>query len=696
MARTRFSGWMHPMIAILVAALAACSDGGKKGEDTHVDEGEDTEDDMDVEIEWGENCDGSEDCDDRVDCTVDTCEYGWCVNTPNDDTCSDGMQCNGNEVCDSRDGCVPGDTFRGCDDYEPCTMDVCVEPPDPGSMYSCEHPPLDRDGDTVVDDHCGGTDCDDLDPNTFPGAGEWCFDTKDNDCDLLIDTADDDCLLTNDTCTSPKAVPLGRTVEGFNIGATGNINSACDSSSYADVAYSFTLTETSDVTISVMGRTGWFYIYGDIQTDCGVTTTSLLCEGDSPFRTCLSGLEADTYYLIISSWDVGAFDIRIDAVPTSGPADGDTCSTAVDVSAGGTFLGDLFCASDDVTLGCASWADYKDLVYTFTLTSTQDVHITASSATSSLYGSLMRDCTTPSTYIDCGSDYPFERDYGALAAGTYYLVIETYSPDEFNLDISMTTPSPPPSNDACGGAIDVSAGGVFSGSLVSAHDNGTTSCMSTGYIDAAWVFTTTSTQDVTIDLDGDGDYAVYWALQSACGDRATDIYCETTTPSRHLFRSLAPDTYYIFVESSYQGDYDLEVTFGAPTTACTGITTISASGTFSGDTTSRPDDFRATCGGSAAGPDQAYLVHLDGPSDVLVELTSGHSSTVLHMRTICDDPGSQIGCNYAGGPGFTRLDMRSLGAGDYILVVDGYGTWAYGAYSIRVTITPLGTDTPDG
>lgn len=691
---------MRFVIALLVLGLAlpACS----KGKDKEPDAEEDVIEDMgevDTGIEWGETCTEDEDCDDRVDCTADTCEFGWCVNTPVDEDCDDGLQCNGDEVCHPRDGCVPGEHFTGCYDEDPCTMDICVEPPDPTLLYSCDHPPLDRDGDEYVDDHCeGGMDCDDLDPNVFPFAGEWCFDEKDNDCDDLIDAADTvDCTLSNDNCSSPKELPIGRTVEGFNIGATADVDSACDSSSNFDVVYSFTLTETSDVEVSIQGRDGYFYVYGDIQTTCGDRTSSLTCHGRSPYSSCVTGLEAGTYYLIVSSWDEQAFDIRIDATPATGPMPGDTCDTAIDVSAGGTFMGDLFCASDDHTL-CSSYsyAHYKDMVYTFTTTEARDVTIRASSPSTSVYGSLLTDCETPSSSIDCGVDYPFDRIYGGLPAGTYYFILEMYTPTDFTLNVEFDSPSSPPPNNTCSSPTDVSAGGTFRGTHVAATDDGSVSCLGTGYLDAAWTFTITEPQDVYIEVDGVADYMVYFALQTTCGDRATDVHCENRTPGSELIRSLPAGTYYILTESTYQGEFDLTVTFSAPTTACGSMTTISASGTFTGDTTGLPEDFTTTCGGRALGPDVPYLLRLSETSDVLAQITSATWDTVMHLRTICDDPGSEIACDDDGYDGVrSELDLTGLAAGDYILIVDGYGTWAYGAYTLEVTITPSGVDSAD-
>jgi len=48
----------------------------------------------------------------------------------------------------------------------------------------------DLDGDGYEDEVCGGTDCDDGDPNTYPGATEIC-DGKDNDCDGFIPPVDE-------------------------------------------------------------------------------------------------------------------------------------------------------------------------------------------------------------------------------------------------------------------------------------------------------------------------------------------------------------------------------------------------------------------------------------------------------------------------------------------------------------------------
>lgn len=644
-----------------------------------------------AETEPGSECRGDGDCDDHVDCTVDACADGWCANVPDGSRCDDGLECNGREVCNREQGCLPGEIFRDCIDGNPCTLDICIEG-EPGKAPHCEFPPLDRDGDGHIDVHCpGGDDCNDLRAEVYPGAREWCFDTLDNDCDGKADRADDECVLTNDACATPRAVAPGAREEGFTIGALADVASSCDGRDYKDVVFTFTLAEARDVTVTVTGREG-FYPYVDVQTSCGVTTTSLECGSGSPFLYCQRGMPAGTYYVVVSSWEEGTFDLRVDDAPPGDPPAGDACASPVAAGDGSFLAGDLLCMNDDLKFSCTSWADYKDMFFAFELAEMKDVQLRVSSMLFAPYVTVLRDCADPRGALLCDSGYPFERRIPRVAPGRYVIGVESYEPGEFTLDLAFLPPSEPPANDTCATAVDVSAGGVVRGSLLAAADDYASSCMPR-YLDAFYRFTLAEEKDVRILVEGLGvSYMPRFVLmRGACGERASEVVCVNSTPAAKYLRSQPAGDYWIAVEASYGGEYDLEVEFLSPTSACGGITVIESSATLTGSTTGRPNDFESSssCGGSARSPDRAYLVRLAAPSDVTATISRATFDTVLHLRRACDDPASTIACDDDGAGGMLSMIRRdAMEAGDYILIVDGFGTYSSGDYTLQVTIAP--------
>ncbi|MCB9616600.1 MAG: hypothetical protein H6722_29545 [Sandaracinus sp.] len=92
-------------------------------------------------------------------------------------SCDDGVFCNGRELC------RPGD--EGADEYgcvagsSPCGEGMCNE-----SADTCPIDCVDTDGDGAGAVECGGDDCDDTDPDRYPGNHEVCdAEGHDEDCD---------------------------------------------------------------------------------------------------------------------------------------------------------------------------------------------------------------------------------------------------------------------------------------------------------------------------------------------------------------------------------------------------------------------------------------------------------------------------------------------------------------------------------
>lgn len=92
-----------------------------------------------------------------------------------DADCDDGLFCNGEETCRFDGTCDPANEF-------PCLAgEACAE--DRRTCGECALAP-DADGDGFDGIACGGADCDDNDPNRYPGNTEVCDpDDYDEDCD---------------------------------------------------------------------------------------------------------------------------------------------------------------------------------------------------------------------------------------------------------------------------------------------------------------------------------------------------------------------------------------------------------------------------------------------------------------------------------------------------------------------------------
>ncbi|MFT4625778.1 MAG: hypothetical protein ACI8PZ_004449 [Myxococcota bacterium] len=148
------------------------------------------------------DADGDVDCDD-IDCVTPLCPEDCFDLFDNDgdglaDCADDGCDGSCPEVCDDgRDN--DGDGLIDCDDDDCDGLtcpEVCTDSRDNDNdgLTDCVDPDCERfcdtDEDGFLDSAAGGDDCDDADPDTYPGAPEVCDFGADNDCNGLAD--DDD------------------------------------------------------------------------------------------------------------------------------------------------------------------------------------------------------------------------------------------------------------------------------------------------------------------------------------------------------------------------------------------------------------------------------------------------------------------------------------------------------------------------
>jgi hypothetical protein len=113
--------------------------------------------------------------------------------------CTADRQCSNDTFCDGLERCMPGSAgadARGCvAGAPPCSAaEQCAEATSSCRPAGCAEP--DQDGDGYAAVGCDGTDCDDDDPNRFPGNEERCDSSDhDEDCDPTtfgVRDADDD------------------------------------------------------------------------------------------------------------------------------------------------------------------------------------------------------------------------------------------------------------------------------------------------------------------------------------------------------------------------------------------------------------------------------------------------------------------------------------------------------------------------
>ena len=262
-----------------------------------------------------------------------------------------------------------------------------------------------------------------------------------------------------------------------------------------------------------------------------------------------------------------------------------------------------------------------------------------------------------------------------------------------------------PSNDFPAGAIDISAGGLFSADLTAAHDDNwaastpTLDCGNQGGRDVFYKFTLPAAEVVYFDTFGStfdtvirvfaGSCTAIGATQ-ACADDACGVLQSQGAAA------LAAGTYCLVVDQ-----FSSSATLGATTLrfrrggrSGTGIAT--ASGSKTGTTAGKADQSVASCQANSHQPDDAYYF-LTCPNTTYSiganTCTGTGFDSVIYLRTgtatggdvACSD--DSTGC----GNGLqSRFSSASVsGANLQWLIVDGYGDGtgpADGPYTLTYTI----------
>jgi hypothetical protein len=375
----------------------------------------------------------------------------------------------------------------------------------------------------------------------------------------------------------------------------------------------------------------------------------------------------------------------------------DLCEDALDVTEGGFFPLNLAGSNPDHPSSCVPQNAmgnpvFPDLAATFTLEEARQVEVTvAGEAGAQAFAVLYEGECLEETEIVCRSGFPANFTRRNLEAGTYFILISATRRGPVDLTVTYSDPIEPPPNGTCEGALDVSAGGLFSGDFTEVTDDYTLGC-NTGEADLVYAFTTTEAQDVVIDASSVRTTDIVgWEVRAVCDDADSALRCSNRQGSGRIY-SLPAGTYSLIIENptGSEAGFNLNVAFEAPTVAPPGescdeapiVLTPNAAMPFAGDY----DGYQDVEPALFCGARQRDVVHeftIAESSDVTVTLDQEENGS-FSLRTDCSDEDTELLC-----PRGTSMRGRFpfLEAGRYFVVAQSTGTGPE-PYTLAVDAAP--------
>lgn len=661
-----------------------------------------------VDPELGGPCVEDAQCDDGIGCTDDRCdkEVDRCRFHPVDEACDDAIYCDGIEQCDQKLGCVFG-APTSCDDLNVCTIDTCVE-----DDRSCRHDPRDADGDGDPDNHCGGMDCDDADPDVSSAVTEVCGNQQDDDCDMTVDEAD--CATPeNDTCADALTISGDGSFALTTFGAAADYPTSCTPMGQVrDVVAAVIVPAGPPQDVVVRARTQNTPISVALAGQCGDAASELACGGSfsrpgggsvAKLRARGVGGGASDVALPLYVTTVGGADVALDVSfqPASTAPSNETCGTAAAIDPGVPVDVEIIDAATDLVTACPSLTG--ELVYRLDLATVSDVDLYAVSLDGDGVPSIsLRSsaCALDSDEISCGSGLSTHVFRHSLPAGSYFVSVSGTAPTTVNVVAELSPPTPAPNDEDCESSAVLTPGVSQDLSFEDHQDDLHFPCFASG-LDAAYGLTLDAPSDVLlVHRTSTGDVGAVELVDLPCGED-DQIVCAVgaTSPLRVRKRNLAAGAYRVVSES--QGGLPAQVTAFvrpyAPTQlvpfadGCADAVTIPATGGFfQGNTSNQTANFSAGCDSSGNGPfgapDQLLRLVLPSQKRVVFDMTGSGYDTLLDIRKGGACPGTEVplGCTAGLNGQKSFLDL-TLDPGTYYVQIDGLGG-ATGPWSLDVHV----------
>lgn len=235
------------------------------------------------------------------------------------------------------------------------------------------------------------------------------------------------------------------------------------------------------------------------------------------------------------------------------------------------------------------------------------------------------------------------------------------------------------------------------GTVTSADTRGGTSvmegsCARGSAPERVFAFQLDARSQVSITIETQFDGAIYIVRQ--CGAADSELACNDDaggTTRSQVQATLDAGAYFAIVDGYREqaGPFDIimSVTEAPSISAVCSDAPLLSVGPQRGTTAGLPDSFQASCAGNAHSPDRVFKISAPVASRLRVRQQTSHDGA-LHLRRTCEDLSSEMACNDDFGDSHRSMLSGLLQAGDYYLVVDGYGGNESGDFELNTELIP--------
>jgi len=396
----------------------------------------------------------------------------------------------------------------------------------------------------------------------------------------------------------------------------------------------------------------------------------------------------------------------IDEEPCVTP-ENDVCETALAVTAPGTYLLETTAAKKDYATTCSvqNPSAAKDIVLRIEVPpgDAKDVVVRAvtSSPSNDVAVALQTTCGQAATEVGCGH-VPSTMDARAIARGvapgsSVYAIVTTQTESKVDVRVDMLPASSKPTNETCASPLPVPLDEAFTVSLIDPTKDLESACDQAKTGELTYAFTLPEPRDVRIfasTLVGNGQPVV--SLRSAsCSE---ELRCRVGSTPPVFARNLPAGTHVFGVSGTAQIDASVVVRTYPATQApddqsCATAPDLTPNVPFTVDLSNHEDAIKNGC--FPGGPNAAYRLRLDEPSDVLVvaRFPTNDSGGVSFNDAGCGTA-DLVACST--GNTMARVSRRNVPPGDYrIVVADQKGLSAELMVLVRPTVAPVTVTSDD-